>query len=238
MAWAVLMKSSSQGGLFMIPNSQHVLCVVTVALSLTSSAFAEEVEARDDTPDSSTPAPGAKEPLESEEPSETAAPRAKTSTAAARTVNTYYWVDDKTRPTLPYRDGVSVPEGYRLDSHPNLGLLVPGAVVTSTLWTVSTIAAISLDQKEPSADGDLNFGDAYWPFFIPVVGPFIAIKTADSSGTGAAILGLNGALQAAGLGMVIAGIAAPTVELIPQTPITIAPIASANTAGLEISGAF
>jgi hypothetical protein len=74
--------------------------------------------------------------------------------------------------------------------------------------------------------------------FIPVVGPFITIKTADSSGTGAAILGLNGVVQTGGIAMMIAGIAAPKVEIIPQRPISIAPMASADTVGIDIRGAF
>jgi hypothetical protein len=126
-----------------------------------------------------------------------------------------YFVDDDAAEKIPFREGTSVPRGFRLDSSPRVALVATGASVSGALWLISTVTAIGLDKQAP-VDGDPNFDDMYWPMFIPVIGPFIAIGTADSSGTGAGILALDGALQAGGLAMMIAGFVAPKLELVPQ----------------------
>jgi len=206
-------------------------------IAVPSSALADDSKEADEPADTKDPTDFPK--VTYPEPSAVAVPGVTRPPPEPRKASQYYWVDDGSRPALPYRGGeVAVPDGYRVDSHPNMGLLAAGITTTATLWTVSTIAAIALDQRDSTLEGDPNFDDAYWPMFIPVVGPFITIKTADSSGTGAAILGLNGVAQTAGIGMIIAGIAVPKVEIIPQRPITIAPVASAEMVGLDISGAF
>lgn len=137
----------------------------------------------------------------------------------------------------PYHEGMRIPEGYHLEETPRYGLIATGVSITATLWLVSTISAISLD-REASQDGDPNFDDMYWPMFIPVAGPFATIGTADSSGTGAAILALDGTIQAVGLAMAIAGFAAPTVEVVEDYEITVAPAASAKEGGISLSGSF
>jgi hypothetical protein len=148
-----------------------------------------------------------------------------------------YSEEDTSAKRIPFRDGDPVPQGYRVQSSTRMGVLAGGIVMGSALWTISTVAAIVLDKQE-SVDGDPNFGDKYWPMFIPVIGPFITIKTADSSGTGAAILALDGALQVGALAMIITSIAAPKLELVPQRAITIGPIAGSDRVGVQIGGAF
>ncbi|HZO12461.1 MAG TPA: hypothetical protein VFB62_04360, partial [Polyangiaceae bacterium] len=128
-------------------------------------------------------------------------------------------------------------DGYRLQESPRIGLVVSGAVLLSALWITSASAAVALDRQDDGT-GDPNFDDKYWPMFIPVVGPFVTIKTADSSGTGAAILGLDGAAQAVGLGMFIAGFAAPKRELVPKRTVRVTPTVSPKLAGLSASGTF
>lgn len=163
-------------------------------------------------------------------------PPAPRTTAPAADPDTYT-LDDPSGAVLPYQEGSAIPNGYRLRGSPRYGLVGGGIALTSALWTISTAAAIVLDEED-SPDGDPNFDDMYWPMFIPVVGPFIAIKTADASGTGAAILALDGVVQTAGLAMLIAGLAAPKLELVPQQKIHIAPRVSAGSLSLELGGTF
>lgn len=137
----------------------------------------------------------------------------------------------------PYYPEEGVPDGYRLEESPRIGLVVSGAVLMSALWITSASAAVALDREDDGTD-DPNFDDKYWPMFIPVVGPFVTIKTADSSGTGAAILALDGAAQAVGLGMFIAGFAAPKRELVPKRSLRVTPTISPKLAGLSASGTF
>jgi hypothetical protein len=148
-----------------------------------------------------------------------------------------YLVDDESRPPLPYRDGVHVPRGFRLDASPRYALVVAGASTSGALWVISTIAAIGLDKKK-AVDGDPNFDDMYWPMFIPVVGPFISIGTANASGTGAGILALDGAFQAGGLALMISGLAAPKVELIPQKSLYLTAEGAPGVPGLGLGGSF
>jgi hypothetical protein len=162
---------------------------------------------------------------------------ATTRAPAAAPREPVYFVDDDAAEKIPFREGTSVPPGYRLDSSPRAALVATGASVSGALWVISTVTAIGLDQKS-AVDGDPNFDDMYWPMFIPVIGPFITIGTADSSGTGAGILALDGALQAGGLAMMIAGLVAPKLELVPQKGIYLNAQAAPGSGGLSVGGAF
>jgi len=122
-------------------------------------------------------------------------------------------VEDE-QPLIPYRDGEAVPDGYQLRSEPRYGLVAVGATVLGSLWLASTVTAIVLD-SQPDGSGDPNFDDNYSTMFIPVAGPFVTIATADSSGTGTAILALDGALQLGGAAMLIAGFVASKNYLAP-----------------------
>jgi hypothetical protein len=144
---------------------------------------------------------------------------------------------DRPQRRFDFQQGDKMPEGFHLEETPRYGLVAGGAVTFGTLWIASIFTAIGLD-KEPAQDDDPNFDDMYWPMFIPAVGPLIAIGTADSSGTGAAILALDGALQLAGIGMFIAGFAAPTVEIVEDRDLTITPMADSGGGGLSLSTEF
>ncbi|HTJ81823.1 MAG TPA: hypothetical protein VL400_08855 [Polyangiaceae bacterium] len=149
----------------------------------------------------------------------------------------YYYVDDPERDALPFREGTRVPKGFRLDSKPRVALVAVGASASAALWIISTASAIALDEQ-PSVEGDPNFDDMYWPMFIPVVGPFVAIGTADASGTGAGILALDGAFQAGGLALMIVGLAAPKLELIPQKGVFVGAGAAPGAGGIHVGGTF
>jgi hypothetical protein len=152
-------------------------------------------------------------------------------------VFTYGPVREKPSRRFEYHEGMDVPEGYHLEETPRWGLVAGGTSVLATFWAVSAISAVMLD-REAADEGDPNFDDMYWPMFIPVAGPFVTIGTADSSGTGAAILALDGVVQAAGLGMFIAGFAAPKVEIVEDYHLTVAPSAPGSQGGMSISGSF
>jgi len=119
------------------------------------------------------------------------------------------------QPMIPYRDGESVPDGYQLRSEPKYELIAVGATVLGGLWLASTVSAIVLD-SQPDGTGDPNFDDDYATMFIPVAGPFVTIATADSSGTGTAILALDGALQLGGAALMVAGFISSNNYLAPM----------------------
>jgi hypothetical protein len=137
-----------------------------------------------------------------------------------------------------YEDGDYVPPGYRVEASPRWGLVTAGATTLGLAWAINVAVAIKLDHA-PDGSGDPNFDDMYWPMFIPVVGPALAIPTSDASGTGAAILGLDSAVQAGALAMFIAGFAFPELEVVKRkTPVWVEPTASRDGSGLTLSGSF
>jgi hypothetical protein len=149
--------------------------------------------------------------------------------------------------TFPYEEGDPIPAGFKLRTSPNGNLIFAGAISGGTLWAISTITAIALDRQtdEKIEDGnggsrrDPEFDDNYWPMFIPVAGPFVAIDTSDATGTGAAILALDGAFQVGALALFIAGFIAEDEELVRKKPaIAIEPMLSPGSAGIGVKGAF
>jgi hypothetical protein len=100
---------------------------------------------------------------------------------------------------IPYEDGDPIPPGYVLESRVKRGLVIAGATTLGSLWIVSMIGgAIAVDT---------GGGSEFWPLFVPVAGPFIAIGTHDTTATSALLFTINGLGQSAGLAMLIAGLA-------------------------------
>jgi hypothetical protein len=69
-------------------------------------------------------------------------------------------------------------------------------------YGLSFIVGLTAATSNSSVSSELG------PLLIPVAGPFVTIRTADSSGSGTAILVLDGLAQAAGVGMIIGAFAA------------------------------
>jgi len=147
---------------------------------------------------------------------------------------------------IPYGGGEAIPPGYHVESQTRWGLAGTGIALGSVLWVTSLVAAISLDREKDQTlvdeqggtRKDPAYGSRYSAMFIPVAGPFIAIPTAHASGTGAAILALDGALQVGSLAMAVAGFALPKKELVKNQTVVVTPMASATMMGLGLSGAL
>lgn len=109
--------------------------------------------------------------------------------------------------TLPYEEGDPVPYGYRPDTRIRKGLVIGGAVTLGSLYLISaSFGSLATDVS--------SSGDDYRPLYVPVLGPFITINTADSRGSGTFFLLIDGVGQSAGLAMLIAGLAAPKSVLV------------------------
>jgi hypothetical protein len=107
---------------------------------------------------------------------------------------------------LEYIEGADIPPGYVKREKIRAGLVAAGAALTLSLWLASAQAAIVLDEE-----GDSEGVEA---LYAPVVGPFIAMKTTDSEGAMRSLLFMDGLVQTAGLGMFIAGLAAPRTVVV------------------------
>ncbi|NUO49486.1 MAG: hypothetical protein HOV80_11585 [Polyangiaceae bacterium] len=150
---------------------------------------------------------------------------------------------------LPYRDGKPIPPGYSIDIVPRRGMIAGGAALAGGLHMVSMIAAIALDaeadqtiaDEQGGTRTDPEFSNRYTPLFIPLAGPFIAVKTADANGTGSAILIMNGVAQVTGAALVISGLVATKKELVrDDAPISfnVAPMVADGGGGISLEGLF
>jgi hypothetical protein len=78
--------------------------------------------------------------------------------------------------------------------------VIAGSVTFGVIYLSSVLTAASV------LASDLNNGKMFSPLFAPIVGPFIAIGTTNSSG-GTPLLVLDGLAQLAGMTMLICGAA-------------------------------
>lgn len=129
--------------------------------------------------------------------------------------------------TMRYEEGMRIPPGYHRESRIRRGLVIAGAITFGTLHLFS-IGIASLDT------------DSTKPLYAPVVGPIIAIGTLEPSTGGAVILAVDALGQAAGLAMLIAGLAA-TKEILVRDDVvelTLTPVVGENQRGLSLTGRF
>jgi hypothetical protein len=144
----------------------------------------------------------------------------------------YYYPPGGTYPdlrprTIPYNEGDAPPAGYRLDTRMMRGLIIAGATTFGSLYLLS--AAVGSAFLEDSRNND-----GHAPLFIPVVGPFITIGTANPSPMGTFALVIDGLGQAAGVAMFVAGLTVKTKIWVREGKgeISVAPIVAAGPGGL------
>jgi hypothetical protein len=238
-------------------NSRHVMTCAVLAAFVSTSSFAlakppEEPPVAPPEAEPSPPEPSA--PVEPE-PAETKQSPRRSEPFGERGPD---WDPPKppswdARPDgparLPYRDGKPVPKGYSLDTVPRRGMIAAGGTMAGSLHLISMIAAIALDaeadevisDEQGGRRSDPEFSNRYTPLFIPLVGPFIAVKTADANGTGSAILIMNGIAQVTGASLVISGLVATKQELVRDDPLlgmTVVPLVTEGGGGVALQGAF
>lgn len=128
-------------------------------------------------------------------------------------------------------------------SRPNLGLIIPGAVLLGVGWVFNFI--VGLPAGDDPFDG--SPADPAWDTFrgfslVPAIGPWVqlAIKpNGFNSDYWGVWLVLNGVLQTTGLVLLIVGIATPSEEVTTTGPyVQILPSVSPDHAGLMAVGAF
>jgi hypothetical protein len=125
---------------------------------------------------------------------------------------------------LPYRKGQQVPQGYRVERAPRLGLVVAGGLTFAVSYAIAVAVAIDADLgavgEEPAA--------------VPLAGPFIASLGQQSrggpgDGLVAAALLLDGFAQVAGSVLLAVGLGAQRTYLArdahqePDAPLPIQP---------------
>ena len=130
---------------------------------------------------------------------------------------------------LPYPTDHQAPVRYEL--RPRTGLAIAGGAVFGGLYLASTIAASFLDDKSLA---------------VPVVGPFIEMgMLSANSGSSASSLAplhfalfMNGLTQAAGVAMLIAGLATKQKVALYRPRFCVSPYTAQAGAGIVASGRF
>lgn len=165
------------------------------------------------------------------------APTARANAKRPRAVPPPYVMTTPEPYELEYTDGAEIPPGYELETRAKKGLVIAGAVTLGASWLASCAAATLMIQRREEEgrswgwewDSD-NGGDDAPPetaLYIPLAGPWIALKTMEDEieGQGKAALVADGMVQAAGLAMLIGGLAARDKVLVKTetTQVSMAP---------------
>jgi hypothetical protein len=134
---------------------------------------------------------------------------------------------------MDYEDGDPVPAGYHVDTRIRRGLVIGGAVTFGSTYLLTALTATAASE----VDNDFT------PLFVPVVGPFITIGSANASGAGAFWLAFDGVVQSAGVTMLVIGLAAPRTVLVRddvgRPSLSLAPVAlGRGTMGLGVVGSM
>ena len=96
-------------------------------------------------------------------------------------------------------DGAGPPPGYTLGSEPRAGLWVTGVGLFGGAYLISVLAG-----GTAVSEGD---NDAA-PMFIPVIGPWVTVRTTDADAGLRSALVIDGITQLAGVALFISGMAA------------------------------
>jgi hypothetical protein len=106
---------------------------------------------------------------------------------------------------LEWEPGEPITPGYHPSTKIRTGLVVGGACTFGALWIVNVfVASVAVEAHSSGLQ----------PLFAPIVGPFIAIGTTHGDALGGFWLAFDGVVQAGGVAMLIAGIAAPKNRLL------------------------
>jgi len=148
--------------------------------------------------------------------------------------------------TMDYEEGQAIPPGYHVASRARKGLVIAGAATLGGGFLITVVSGLfiqaicAVDKVGETARGDDC--SEYSPIYIPVAGPFIAIGTAQPEGGLIGYLAVLGAIQTAGLGMLIAGLAARQEYLarddVGKPKITVAPVVGKSSVGLGLVGSM
>lgn len=148
------------------------------------------------------------------------------------------------REITTWEDGDPIPPGYHPDTRSRKGLIIGGAVTFGVFYLISALVGAG-SLAECSAHNIISTSPCndLGPLLIPAAGPFISLGTSHADGGGAALLILDGVVQAGGIAMLVLGIAIPRTVLVrndlglnrKETVATIEPMIGGFQNGLKIT---
>ncbi len=105
-----------------------------------------------------------------------------------------------------WNEGEPMPAGYHPVQRVRTGFIAGGASMLVSLYLLSALVASVVSDASQGSQQDTAL-------YVPAIGPFIQM-TSTSSATGNFVLAIDGAVQSAGLAMLIYGIASPRTVLV------------------------
>jgi len=105
-----------------------------------------------------------------------------------------------------WQEGQPIPYGYHPEARARKGLVISGAVLFGVTYLLSTLVA--------SANDNSYDGNRYTALWIPVVGPFMQLGSSTNASGDDQIFVLDGLAQAAGITMLVLGLAFPRTILV------------------------
>jgi hypothetical protein len=145
-----------------------------------------------------------------------------------------------------WEEGEPIPPGYHPVSRIRKGLVIGGAITFGTIYLTNVLTAAIASDTCNAVGGCSGTGNNLAALYVPVIGPFIQMGSTHSA-TGNFFLVMDGLLQAGGVAMFVAGLAAPKVVLVrndlakapPKLQITPIPLSfGKDGGGLGFVGAF
>ncbi len=128
-------------------------------------------------------------------------------------------------------------------TRPNVPAVIAGATLLGVSYTVGAVGGAMMDvclQFNFFGSAPSDCGKPHWPMYVPVVGPFVALGTAEAAGRldggSAAFMIADGVAQVGSFALLVYGLAA-RVPVKPKA-VTIVPTASPSGYGLAIAGTF
>ncbi len=141
--------------------------------------------------------------------------------------------------------GRQPPAGYHPDTRIRKGLVIAGAVTFGSMYLLTAITAAAINDSNTSRYSSDYYGTSTSSappaglLYIPVVGPFAYLPHAGSQ-SASVMLVIDGVAQAAGMAMLIGGLAVPKHVLVRNdlAKIELMPLVSPGQSGMGLVGTF
>jgi hypothetical protein len=137
-------------------------------------------------------------------------------------------------PILPYKRGMEVPDGYQVVARPRVPMAIAGGASLGASWIVGVVVAIinALPRCRSSSTGWGPSGyncssestQELGLLALPLAGPWGSIGTGTLDDGMVALASVLGVTQAAGLGVLIVGMATGETLLVPKKASRAAPL--------------
>ncbi|MBL8743930.1 MAG: hypothetical protein JNK04_22635, partial [Myxococcales bacterium] len=149
-----------------------------------------------------------------------------------------------------WHEGDPLPPGYHAEKEVYVPLVMAGAIELGTTWLTLGVlpGSILLAADAESSGSCVACASGGGTLLVPAIGPFLAMIVLGAEGVkepvGYALLAVDGLVQSAGLGMLIAGLVMQRDVLVRDrvagVEVEVAPVVSAGPGGgtLGLSGSF